>query len=69
MAKVSCILRQWGALLIFVYSWARPAILVASECRGVHVISCKKKKKKKKKTICSDSGKTEITAKTEGDEI
>ena len=47
MAKVSCILRQWGALLISVYSWARPAILVASECRGVHVISCKEKKKKK----------------------
>ena len=33
-AKVSCILRHWGVQLILVYSWARPAILVAGEGRG-----------------------------------
>ena len=33
-AKVSCILRHWGVQLIRVYSWARPAILVAGKGRG-----------------------------------
>ena len=32
VAKVSCILRDWGVQLILAYSWARPAILVA--CKG-----------------------------------
>ena len=34
MAKVSCILYHWGVQLIFAYSWARPAILVADKGRG-----------------------------------
>ena len=34
MAKVSCILRHWGAQPILAYSWARPAILVAGKGRG-----------------------------------
>ena len=34
MAKLMCILRHWGAKLIFAYSWARPAILVAGKGRG-----------------------------------
>ena len=34
MAKVSCILRHWGVQLIFAYSWARPAILVADKGLG-----------------------------------
>ena len=34
MAKVSCILRHWGVQLILAYSWARPAILVASKGKG-----------------------------------
>ena len=33
-AKVSCILYHWGIQLILAYSWARPAILVASKGRG-----------------------------------
>ena len=35
MAKVSCILRHWGAQLIQAYSWERPAILVAGMGRCV----------------------------------
>ena len=34
MAKVSCILLQWGINLILAYSWARPAILVAGKSIG-----------------------------------
>ena len=34
LAKVSCILHQWGVQLILAYSWARPAILVAGKGRG-----------------------------------
>ena len=33
-AKVSCISHHWGVQLILAYSWARPAILVASKGRG-----------------------------------
>ena len=33
-AKMSCILRLWGIQMILAYSWARPAILVASKGRG-----------------------------------
>ena len=33
-ANVSCILRHRGVQLILAYSWARPAILVASKGRG-----------------------------------
>ena len=33
-AKVSCILRHRGVLLILAYRWARPAILVAGKGRG-----------------------------------
>ena len=34
MAKVSCTLRHWGVQLILVYSWARPANLIAGKGRG-----------------------------------
>ena len=34
VAKVSCILRHRGVQLRLAYSWARPAILVASKSRG-----------------------------------
>ena len=33
-AKVSCIIHRRGVQLILAYSWARPAVLVASKCRG-----------------------------------
>ena len=33
-AKVACILRHRGVQLILAYSWARPAVLVASKGRG-----------------------------------
>ena len=39
-AKVSCILRHWGVQLILVYSWARPAILVAGKGRGGMYLFC-----------------------------
>ena len=34
VVKLSCILGHWGVQLILAYSWARPAILVASKGRG-----------------------------------
>ena len=34
VAKVSCILHHRGVQLILVYSWARPAVLVADKGRG-----------------------------------
>ena len=37
---MSCILRHWGVQLILAYSWARPAILVASKGRwGIFLLS------------------------------
>ena len=34
MAKMSCILSQWGVQLILAYSWVRPAPLVVGKGRG-----------------------------------
>ena len=40
VVKVSCILCHKGVQLMFAYSWARPAILVAGKGRGGMFLFC-----------------------------